>query len=249
MQIISEDGPSILGVLISGVGRDADPGESPIRHCEKESFVLLTMNSRITIAALRSALELKKLVYPDDLPRIFVQRPRVLDFPTSIPVPCKGDMLIRWASDSEKHVCNYIDSFAPSITDSFFGYDTLYCLYLLQSGCISLDGSPIAPRTLLMIDNIQRLTKTQRDNLFDAFVNLRVPIGVWLAERLEALTTKELFGAEIGREYGEPIKLEEFWRREGNKYEQMIANIADRRAKLNPDIQMGPIRDLPPEFA
>jgi hypothetical protein len=97
-----------------------------------------------------------------------------------------------------------------------------------------------------MIDNIQRLTKTQRDNLFDAFVNLRVPIGVWLAERLEALTTKELFGAEIGREYGEPIKLEEFWRREGNKYEQMIANIADRRAKLNPDIQMGPFETCLP---
>jgi hypothetical protein len=240
MQAITDDGPSVFGVLISGVSKDADLESLHLDRARKNRLFFSLLNSRITIAALRSAIELKKLVYPDDLPRIYIQRPRVLDFPSSIPVPCKGDVLLKWASDSERQVCSYIDSFAPSITDSFSGYDTLYSLYLLQSGCISFDGQPIASRTLLMIDNIQRLTRIQRGNLFDALVNLRVPLGVWLAERLEALTPKELFGAKIGREYGEPIKLEEFWRRESNKYEQMIANVADRRAKLNPDIQMGP---------
>jgi hypothetical protein len=240
MAAISEDGPSVLGVMISGVSKDADLESLALDQARKNRLFFSLLNSRITIAALRSALELKKLSFPDDLPRLFIQRPKVSDFPSSIPVPCKGDILLEWASDSEKQISRYIDSFAPNITDPFLGYDTLYCLYLLQSDCIYLDGQSVAPRTLLMIDNVERLTKTQRTNLFDALVNLRVPIGVWLAERLEALNPRELFGAEVGREYEEPIVLEEFWRNESSKYEQVIENIADRRAKLNPDIQMGP---------
>lgn len=241
IQAISEEGPNILGVLISGVSRDADLENLHLDDTRKNRLFFSLLNSRITIAALRSTLELRKLTYPEDLSRVHIQRPRVPDFPTNIPVPCTGDVLLRWASDSERQICSYIDSFAPSITDSFSGFDTLYCLYLLN-GCISVDDQVIAPRTLLMIDNIERLTKNQRSNLFNSLINLRVPIGTWLAERLEALTPSELFGAKMGREYGEPIKLEDFWRREGTRYEQMVANIADRRAKLNPDIQIGPFQ-------
>jgi hypothetical protein len=241
IQAISDEGPNILGVLISGVSRDADLENLSLDDARKNRLFFSLLNSRITIAALRNTLELRKLRYPEDLSRVYIQRPHVSDFPTSIPVPCTGDVLLKWASDSERQICSYIDSFAPSITDSFVGFDTLYCLYLLN-GCISLDKQVIAPRTLLMIDNIERLTKTQRSTLFNSLINLRVPIGIWLAERLEALTPKELFGAKMGREYGEPIKLEDFWRRESNRYEQMVANIADRRAKLNPDVQIGPFQ-------
>ena len=61
-----------------------------------------------------------------------------------------------------------------------------------------------------------------------------------MRRELEVLTPTELFGATLDREYSEPIRLEEFWKREGNyrKYEQLISNIADRRAQLNPDVQI-----------
>jgi len=241
IQAISEDGPTILGVLISGLSKDANLENLRLDEARKNRLFFSLLNSRIIIAALRSAMELRKLSYPEDLSRVYIQRPHIADFPSSIPVPCTGDVLLQWASDSERNISNSIDSFAPSITDSFIGFDTLYCIHLLNS-CITVDGQVIAPRTLLMIDNIERLTKNQRSNLFNSLINLRVPIGIWMAERLEALSTPELFGAKMGREYSQPIKLEDYWRQEGNRYEQMVANIADRRAKLNPDIQIGPFQ-------
>jgi hypothetical protein len=148
-------------------------------------------------------------------------------------------VLYEWAADLERSVSSCIDSFSSSVPDTFLGYDTIYCLHLLQSGCITFEGKPVASRSLLMLDNIDRLTRRQRRNLFDALFTLRVPVGIWLAERLKALTPRELFSATLSREYGKPIVLEEFWKSEGKygKYEKTIANIADRRARLNAEVQ------------
>ena len=157
-------------------------------------------------------MEIKKLSYPDDLRRITVQKPRALDFPTNIPVPCTGNVIYEWAADLERSVSSCIDSFSSSVPDTFLGYDTIYCLHLLQSGCITFEGKPVASRSLLMLDNIDRLTRRQRRNLFDALFTLRVPVGIWLAERLKALTPRELFSAPLSREYGKTIVLEEFWK-------------------------------------
>lgn len=243
LDVISEqDGPKILGVLLSGAANYAALEDLNFEKGQRDRLFFSLLNSRMVLALLRSALEFKKLNYPEDLNRLQIHKPEGADMPLTIPIPCSGRELHKWASDLERRVCSFIDSFASSPTDSFLGYETLHCLRLLRPECISFEGRPAAARSLLMFDDIHKLATTQRKNLLKAFFDFRLPLGIWLAERLEALTQPELFGATIGREYSEPITLEEFWRREGNysKFEQIIANIADRRAKLNPNIQVGP---------
>ena len=59
-------------------------------------------------------------------------------------------------------------------------------------------------------------------------------------ERLEALAPEELLseGALPGREYLPKIILEDFWRGRDDQYEKLVSNIARRRAKIAPDVQI-----------
>jgi len=241
--VISEEGPKVLGILLSCARNYAALEDLNFDRGQKDRLFYSLLNSRIVLATLRAALALEKLTYPNDLSKLKILRPDGLDA-TMIPVPCTGKELHDWASNLERNVCGTIDSFASPLVDSFLAFDTLYCLSLLRSDCIQFNGYPLAGRTLLMLDDVHKLTSTQRKNLLGALFDFKLPIGIWLAERLEALTLQELLGSggTPGREYNEPIVLEEFWRPEGNskRFEQTTANIADRRARLNPDVQVGP---------
>jgi len=61
-----------------------------------------------------------------------------------------------------------------------------------------------------------------------------------MAQRLEALSPKELLalGANVGRDYGEPINLEEFWRSSPKQFERVVFDIADRRAAIAEDVDI-----------
>jgi hypothetical protein len=98
-----------------------------------------------------------------------------------------------------------------------------------------------------LLDDVHKLTKTQRIKLLNSLVELRPPAGVWLAERLEATEPEDLLGsgATEGREY-DKIFLETFWREEGRsrRFEKVLASIADRRTKLVTDFEVGPFASL-----
>jgi len=92
-----------------------------------------------------------------------------------------------------------------------------------------------------MLDDVHRLTSNQRRFLLDIIISARPPIAIWLAERLEALDITELFatGTTQGRDYGSIVTIEEYWRGNKNKrFEKVISNVADRRAKDAKDIEM-----------
>ena len=154
-------------------------------------------------------------------------------------------MLYDWASALERNVCSAIDSFGPPASESLVGHETLYSLFLLRPECILYKGSPIGKRSLLLIDDVHKLTKTQRIKLLNSLVELRPPAGVWLAKRLEATEPQDLFGsgATEGREY-EPILLETFLERRPKRFEKILASIADRRTKLVTDFEVGPFGSL-----
>ena len=128
------------------------------------------------------------------------------------------------------------------------GHETLYSLFLLRPECILFKGSPIAKRSLLLLDDVHKLTKAQRIKLLTSLVELWAPAaGVWLAQRLEATQQEDLMGsgATEGREYDE-IFLETFWREEGKskRFEKVLTSIADRRTKLVTDFEVPPFATL-----
>jgi hypothetical protein len=241
-EVISEEGPRMLAVFVSCVRNYAALEDINFDRGQKDRLFYSLLNSRIILATLRAALALKKLTYPNDLPKLQILRP-TSDFSTEVPIPCSGKELHDWAAGLERKVCNAIDSFASPAPDSFLGSDTLFSLSLLRTSCIQCQEGSIASRTLLMLDDVHKLAPVQRKSLLISLFDLKLPVGVWIAERLEALSLQELLGlgGTPGREYNEPIVLEEFWRPEGNskRFEQTVGNIADRRARLNPDVQVG----------
>ncbi len=97
-----------------------------------------------------------------------------------------------------------------------------------------------------MLDDIHRLTPKQREWLLSAILSLRSSAGIWVAERLEALTVDELLspGASQGRDYGEVITIEDYWRGSRvSKFEKMISSVADRRTRDAREVEIGRFAD------
>jgi hypothetical protein len=95
-----------------------------------------------------------------------------------------------------------------------------------------------------MMDDIQQLTSDQRSRLIEAVIESRSPVGVWIAERFEALNTQDMLasGNNEGRDYNEPISIEKYWRPKFAKFEKLAIKIADRRIRFSADTDPRPFR-------
>jgi hypothetical protein len=103
-----------------------------------------------------------------------------------------------------------------------------------------LDGNPIAEHVLLLLDDVHHLTHRQRSRVLKVIAELRTGIGIWLAERFEALTPDEMLssGASEGRDYEGEILLEQFWRSHNRKFENLLMSVADKRASAAVDVEV-----------
>ena len=99
-----------------------------------------------------------------------------------------------------------------------------------------------------MMDDIHKLTSTQREQLIQEVIELRSPVGVWIAERFEGLTTSEMLasGASEGRDYGTPIVIEKYWRKHYQNFEKYSMKIADRRVRSSTVIELEDFRPCVP---
>lgn len=244
LEVVSDFGPQLLGIMLSCARNYPMLEDLRFDSSQKERLLYSLLNARLILAAVRGALALKKLHYPGDLERLSIVAPTHGELSVQLPIPCSGKDLFEWACSIEKGVCEEIDSFGRTSQEYFGGHDTLHALSLIRPECITCDGKPLANRVLVMLDDVHKLTALQRQKLLATLFDLRPPIGVWIAERLEALSSGELLapGATTGREYGKPINLEDFWRPSANskRFEKAITNIADRRVKSARDVQIGP---------
>ncbi len=242
--VVSDDGPHLLGVMLSCARNYAMLDDLSFNGGQKQRLLYSLLNARLILATLRGALGLKKLRYPSDLELLTMTVPAHGELPVQLPIPGSGKQLFDWASAVERTVCQTIDSFGPPRQDALEGHDTLHALSLIRPDCITYREQPVADRVLVMLDDVHKLTTLQRQRLLDTILALRPPLGLWIAERLEALNPDELLvpGATTGREYGEPIDLENFWRSSlsHRRFEKAVMNIADRRVKLAQDVEIGP---------
>lgn len=230
---IDDNGPSVLGVLLT-----CGPGYSMLQdlsvdQARKNRLLFGLLNARITLATLRAALELKSLVFPLGLNRICIESPKEAPSLKSMSFPCSGQQLYEWAEQREAALCKSLDSLGPLLPDTLPGDDDLYSLKFIESGNLTIDGKPIAPRILLMMDDVHKLTGEQRELVLATIIEARSSVGVWIAERFEALSSAELLspGAEKGRDYGSTIEIENFWRSKADKFEKLAMKVANRRVE------------------
>ena len=236
--VLCDEGPCVLGAMLSCARNYAALADMGFDATRRNRLFFSLLDARIILSVLRAAVVLSKLEYPDDLHCFSVEGPNV-DVP-NLTLPTSGLALYEWARDLEGRVCEAIDSFGPLQMESLPGHEMLWSLKLLRRGAIKVNGEPVADHILVMLDNVQELTGEQREQVFQATVDARSPVAVWIAERFEALDADELLssGATEGRDYGKVIPLERYWREKGRRFENVLFNIGDRRARAAADVEI-----------
>lgn len=242
---------NMLGVSLSLSGIYPVLEHLDLKPSRQRRLFFALLASKIVISALRNLCELKKAKFPDDLNRIRIDRPLDPNIRVCVPVPCDGERLYDWAAKMEDRVYAIIEDQSGSDQD-LGGCETLSIIHLIQSFNLSYDGERVADKTLLMLDDVDKLPSSQRKELGYALANLRVPL-IWMAERLEALRPEELLSPEgtDGREWGHPLIVERFWRqkRYRAKFVSLLKAISDKRAGSddpNADFASMLLETLPP---
>src|ERR1700730_8566498 len=108
----------------------------------------------------------------------------------------------------------------------------------LQSVRFVFDGKEVAPRRLLMIDDVHKLRRRQRAMLIEELTEIRPSIPIWLAERSIALGDELLAqGTREGRDLRH-YALEELWNagRGQVQFAMFAQNILDRRLDAQSEI-------------
>ena len=230
---LNDSGPCLLGVMMMCGRNYALLHELDIDEARKQRLFFGLLNVRIILATLRSAMAIRQLSYPDDLGCLSVASPHVEIRTPGVSFPCTGQDLYSWSAELEATICEMLDSFGPLQVDALPGNDSLFSLSLIGPDVLTIHGNPLASRTLLMMDDIHKLTTTQRERLLQEVIELRSPVGVWIAERFEGLTTSEMLasGASEGRDYGTLIGIEKYWRKHYQNFEKYSMKIADRRVR------------------
>lgn len=237
---VGDEGPRVLGISLSCERSYAALEDMQLDPARKERLFFSLLNARVLLATLRGAMTFKKLDYPADLPKLKIKVSSSRQFPSEWFRFSDGKHIYDWATQLEEQVCEAIDSFGPTKTDSLAASEDLISLLLITPETITIENKPIAQSVLLMLDDVQKLTRKQRERLLQAVIEIRSPAGVWVAERFEALGTDEMLssGARRGRESGAVIPLENYWRTNFNKFERFVSDVADRRARDAADVEI-----------
>lgn len=234
---ISDDGPVLLGVLVScyrGYASLADLGLDAVK--ERRLFFAL-LDTRLLLAVVRELMILKRLNNTSDLDRVTLSDKAGSQF-GDLKLPATGKEIFQWAKKREEAICSVLDSFEPSEIQ-IPGSDSLTILDLLRSDSLLVDGQPAFSKVLVMLDDIQQLTAAQRAQLTTHVLEKRSPVPVWIAQRLEALEPTQLLnmGNIEGRDY-ELVHMESFWREHSKKHEAMVGSIGDRRVKASKAVDL-----------
>ena len=225
----------VLGIYLSLFGNYPIINQLGFSDAKQNKLFYSLLVCRIIVATLRSVCELKNLDFPKSLHDIKIKHPAEPNIPNFITLPCTGNDLYEWAKLTEQKIFDIIEE--DSDDDHELGrHECLSALHIIKAKNIIYDNEPVAEQTLLMLDDVDKITSKQRKDLADTLTNLRIPIGLWIAERLEALRPEEIL-SPIGtpnREYDSPIMLETFWRDNPTKFKALLSDISDKRASWQP---------------
>lgn len=190
------------------------------------------LSARIVLAALKALLAHLDLTHPEDLVR--VKASWVPAAGAQLPAVASGAVLQEWASDIEDSVFELMDELRTEETGTTRGLSELDGLHWLADAAFEFDGRPVDARPVLLLDDLQYLSATQHLYLNSALTALRKPLGIWVAERLEAMQQQDLIAPGVleGRDYDSVIRLEERWLKRGaGPMGRFLSQIADLRAR------------------
>lgn len=229
------EGPKLLGVLLSCASGYADlpPGAS----ATQEGLFRALLDCRVVLRSLRSLALLLGFETPDQLDSLVLEYDEIAKDFKHIPVSASARELVAWAEREERSVYSQLDSLQGTPIAEFPGHVRFEGVLWLQAVRFFRDGRQVAPKRLLMIDDLHKLRKKQRTLLIGELSELRPAIPIWLAERSIALGEELLSqGVRQGRDIRH-YPLEEMWGTGSqHQFNTFAQNILDRRLFLQNDV-------------
>lgn len=239
-QVMHEtDGPQLLGVLLSCASGYADlpPGAS----MAQAGLFRALFDCRVVLRTLRSLASLLAYASTDQLTDVRLEFDDLARDLKSIPTADSAVELVRWAEERERAVYAKLDSLAGDASADLPLHVRFESVLWLQSVRFLRGGKLVAPRRLLMIDDLQKLRRKQRELMLEELVELRPAIPVWLAERSIALGDALLSqGAREGRDLRH-YPIEDMWTGKSGQHQfaTFAQSILDRRLDVQREIPAG----------
>ncbi|MGB7983832.1 MAG: hypothetical protein WCF54_01585 [Terracidiphilus sp.] len=237
--IDDDDGPQLLGVFLSCASGYADlpPGATNV---EAGLFRAL-LDCRVVLRSLRNLLSLLGLNTFAQLGDLELSYNELGNDLKTIPTSSSVSELVQWAEQRERCVYAELDSIVGRHDEAMPSAVRFESVIWLQSVSFSLNGKVIAPKRLLMIDDLHKLRRKQRALLLEELSEMRLTIPIWLAERRIALGDQLLSqGVRSGRDL-HSYSLEEIWSSGKGPYQfsAFAQNILDRRLDVQKVIPSG----------
>lgn len=227
-----DSGPLLVGIMLSCASGYADLPPGP--EFNEDGVFRALLDCRVVLRALRSIATLAGESSSGGLAQIAITYSTGADDLKSIPLIERGDDLAKWAEEREKTVYAHLDSMLGSGTHDLPAHHRFESLLWLQETKFFIRGQPVAPRRLVMIDDLHKLRGSQRRLLVDELTNMRPAVSVWLAARTSELGDELLSpGVRSGRDVREYV-LEDFWmgRRGFYQFGVFARNVLDRRMSM-----------------
>lgn len=229
-RVLSEtEGPQSLGVLLSCASGYADlpPGAQFVQA----GLFRALLDCRVVLRALRNLAALLGYASVEQLGSVKLEYTGSALEIKSIPLATSASELTIWAEQRERTVYAQLDAIEPPLNGEMPVHVRFESVLWFQGVRFVRDGKTLAPQRLLMIDDLHKLRRKQRDLLIEELVELRPGIPIWLAERSIALGPELLSqGARQGRDLHQ-YDLEELWSPGRGQYQfaTYAQNILERR--------------------
>jgi len=227
-----QDRPQFLGVFLSCASGYADL--PPGADIKQEGLFRALLDCRIVLRTLRSVGALLGFSASEQFDLIQLKYGEQASHLKGIPCLSSARELADWAEQHEQRVYAKLDAFVGQSTIDMPFHLQFEGPVWLQAVQFVVDGREVAPKRLLMIDDLHKLRRKQRALLIDELTVQRPAIPVWLAERSIALGCELISqGIRQGRDLHE-YALEEMW--SGSKGPHQFATFAqsilDRRMMM-----------------
>lgn len=174
------------------MGRDYEflEDDALFSKIEQRRIFLSLLNARVILATLKSLMALAGIKYTA-LNEIIYTPEEIVRELGEPKAEYTGKELLDWAAEQERRICEFLDSFVMP-NEGMVGCNSLFALKAMNASWFTYKGGRLCDEFIFQIDDGHKLTYNQKKILREETVEVRLPATLWIAERLETLSTSDI---------------------------------------------------------
>lgn len=232
LEVIDSECIKKCGVYLQ-LGRDYGflEDDALFKSIEQRRIFLSLLNARIVLATLKSLMVLAGVKYTE-LTKIVYKPTQIISEFGDIKAEYTGKELLDWAAEQERRICEFLDSFIIP-EGRMSGSDSLFSLRAMNASWFTYKGKRLCEEFIIQMDDGHKLTEKQKRIIREETIENRLSVTLWIAERLETLSTSDILSDRNFKERDEQtIRLENMTK---GIFNPMVKNIAILRSNYSAD--------------